>query len=1660
MAIATVISISGQAWARDADGNLRELRVGDTLHEGETLVTADNAIVQLDFGDGLGPTLIEGGQQVAMTPELDSSQSAEPSEFSALDEDLEALLAAIDEGEGDLLDALDATAAGAGPGGGADGGHSFVMLGRIAEDVNPLAFNFEGGQLAGIGFPEAEPELLAEEEVAEPEELAPGSIGVTLVDVNSLNEGAVPVAGTTTNVPVGSTVSIVVTDALGNSATATAVTGADGSYSTEIDLSGLQDGDLRVEAVVTDQTGSPVDAGYDAVKDTTAEAMITIDTITGDDVINSEEATQTITITGSVGGDAGEGDTVTLTVGGQEFTGLVGEDLTYAIDVPGSLLAENDSVTAEVTGADEAGNPFSADTERGYDVDATAPTVSVALEDASGDIYSAEEIEGGVNATVTLGSSTEVGDTLVVTDGKGNELFNGLVTQEMLDDGLMVTITDLDDTDTEISVTATVTDPAGNSATDSDNGVIDAVSPAVSVELEAATGDIYSAEEIEGGVNATVTLGSSTEVGDTLVVTDGKGNELFNGDVTQEMLDNGLTVTITDLDDTDTEISVTATVTDPAGNSATDSDNGVIDAVSPAVSVELEAATGDIYSAEEIEGGVNATVTLGSSTEVGDTLVVVDGKDNELFNGDVTQEMLDNGLTVTITDLDGTDTAVSVTATVTDPAGNSASATDDGVIDATAPTVSVALEDATGDIYSAEEIADGVNATVTLGGSTEIGDTLVVVDGKGNELFNGAVTQAMLDDGQTVTITDLDGTDTAVSVTATVTDPAGNSASATDDGVIDATAPTVSVTLGDEGAPLAEGEETSIRIDFSEEAYGVESGEPLTGEQVAELLELEGLTLNDAGLTQDPTDPTVWTGTVVAESGFNGDASATIPDQSYADAAGNLGSEGADRISLEPAPDPLPIPEATVDVDREIDFETVTVPGSFENLGSEQPVGGSGDNNIDSSNPGVDSGFATLDFGAAKAGQIVTISWTHQAFGGWEDGQTGRGGTEDKFEVFANGALLEKFNYYDPLNSDNTVFDPESPSFDVVLDENGQVILEFRVTSTHKGEIVNVSDISASLVAASFVYPVTLSGSIDEGSIEIFLVEVEGGTLVQNGNPLTPNADGFYELDGDNIAYLQVRPSDGAESITVNALAISDQGMQSAWTSGSVDVENLAASDNSSEASITLTEVEQEPVDATPDDAAFGISGSGFLLSGSSSDSVSIALQVAENGTGTLSFTAVTSISSGFLWGSSTAVLTWDLLDESGASVVGGPTTISGNSSEPVTIEDLPAGDYTLTVTADINWAGLGGSASASITDLELITTLPPELVPEAQSVTGNVINDLGVDGNPDVRPAGTMLLVDDGGTFVEVPLGEARTVQGQFGTLTLSGNGDYTYQPDANLDNIGQQDVFTYQLKTPDGASAEASLTISLLGDESLESMEASAFFATDDLSAFAALLEDPEEIETDNEAVSDESDESANSTEEDTDGESSKGSEEQEESGSDDKDDNILEDEAETASEDVVENDEGDAGSSEATGAEDTSSEDTSPEDTGLEDSGLEDTGLEDTGLVDTSSEDTGSEDTGSEETDLEDTSSEDNSYEEDEQVTEFTSDDKGDKDELVEEGEKEDVIKFEDVVSDDDELLKDDDSSMDKMPKSVNGGDDPSVGYSSGPDELDTTTNTTDQ
>ncbi|MGQ7247185.1 retention module-containing protein, partial [Halomonas sp. V046] len=143
MIVATVAAVSGKAWAKDADGNLRLLQEGDVLRDGETVVTADGARVSLVFDDGRPATELVDAMQVRMTAEIAQGDGGGDGAENIADPEVAALIAAIEAGEGDLLEALEAPAAGdAGGGAGAEGGSDFVRLLRIVEQVSPLSYEY------------------------------------------------------------------------------------------------------------------------------------------------------------------------------------------------------------------------------------------------------------------------------------------------------------------------------------------------------------------------------------------------------------------------------------------------------------------------------------------------------------------------------------------------------------------------------------------------------------------------------------------------------------------------------------------------------------------------------------------------------------------------------------------------------------------------------------------------------------------------------------------------------------------------------------------------------------------------------------------------------------------------------------------------------------------------------------------------------------------------------------------------------------------------------------------------------------------------------------------------------------------------------------------------------------------------------------------------------------------------------------------------------------------------------------------------------------------------------------------------------------------------------------------------------------------------------
>ncbi|HWK71653.1 MAG TPA: retention module-containing protein [Burkholderiaceae bacterium] len=495
---------------------------------------------------------------------------------------------------------------------------------------------------------------------------------------------------------------------------------------------------VGVTATVTDAAGNTAwdDAGMDVDNEGPAVSVQLQGDANDDGVYNVGEiaAGAPGTVTAKVTLETGTrvGDHLVITDG--DGTKLLDRPVTQddldegilvevAVDASGEKPVE---VTATVT--DPAGNVATDTVEK--NVDNSAPGISVELQgDANDDgIYNVDEIAAGaaetVTAKVTLEAGTKAGDTLVITDGNGTELLNRAITEEDLTEGVQLEVPVGADGATPVEVTATVSDAAGNEATDSDSKNVDNVAPAVSVELLGdANGDgTYNVDEIAandpGTVTAKVTLEAGTKVGDTLVITDGNGAELLNRTITEGDLTDGVQLEVPVGADGATPVEVTATVSDAAGNEATDSDSKNVDNVAPAVSVELLGdANGDgIYNVDEIAandpGTVTAKVTLEAGTKVGDTLVVTDGNGTELLNRTITEGDLTGGVQLEVpVGADGT-TPVEVTATVSDEAGNTAMDHDGKDVDASAPTVVV-------DIVS-DNLVDGATSQVTFTFSEEV----------------------------------------------------------------------------------------------------------------------------------------------------------------------------------------------------------------------------------------------------------------------------------------------------------------------------------------------------------------------------------------------------------------------------------------------------------------------------------------------------------------------------------------------------------------------------------------------------------------------------------------------------------------------------------------------------------------------------------------------------------------------------------------------------------------------------------------------------------------------------------------------------------------------------------------------------------------------------
>ncbi len=351
--------------------------------------------------------------------------------------------------------------------------------------------------------------------------------------------------------------------------------------------------------------------------------------------------------------------------------------------------------------------------------------------------------------------------TLVVTDANGNQQ---TLTATVQPDGSYSVDVTTPLAEGSYTVTATVTDPAGNTGTASDKGSVDVTAPVITVDAPDNTND--TTPTITGKTDAAE--GSTV----TIVVTDAKGDKQTLSATVQP--DGSYSVDVT-TPLAEGNYKVDASVTDTAGNNGTASDKGSVDVTAPTITVDAPDNTND--TTPTITGTTNAVP--GSTV----TLVVTDANGTQQTLTATVQP--DGGYSVDVT-TPLAEGSYQVTASVTDPASNTGTATDNGSVDVSAPTISVDAPDNTND------------TTPTITGKTDAAEgstvTIVVTDAKGDKQTLSATVDKDGNYSVDVTTPLAEGNYKA---DASVKDKAGNTGSATDNGSVDVSAPTISVDAPD-----------------------------------------------------------------------------------------------------------------------------------------------------------------------------------------------------------------------------------------------------------------------------------------------------------------------------------------------------------------------------------------------------------------------------------------------------------------------------------------------------------------------------------------------------------------------------------------------------------------------------------------------------------------------------------------------------------------------------------------------------------------------------------------------------------------------------------------------------------------------------------------------
>ena len=452
---------------------------------------------------------------------------------------------------------------------------------------------------------------------------------------------------------------------------------------------------------------------------------LVITSVAGDDVVNGAEAgAAEVPVSGKVSGEFNAGDVVTIVVNGTRYTTKVAADGNFTVQVKGSdLAADGDKVVdGSITTTDAAGNTGTITATRPYSVDTK---VAIDINHIAGENQGATDADGYavINAAdkangfkVSGSTDAENGQTVLikVLDG-GKEVASYSAT---VNNGAWSATVPANSgwiTDGKAySFSATVSDKAGNTATDVDiTKATDLTAPKITVDAPDNSNDntptiTGTTDAPAGSVVTIVVTDSGNKVQTFTAVVQAGGT--YRADVPAVLAEGNYVAK--------------ATVKDPAGNEATATDPGSIDTTNPTVIID----DGNLSVQEATGASVSGIIKVSDNNSVAS--ITVAGKDvTAATSANPVLIATDKG-TLKITGYNAATGVVSYTYTEADKAQNH-SAGDNSVRD----SFVVVVRDKAGNTAM-----DSLDVTITDTAPVAVNDTQSITEGEalvsGNLLAN------------------------------------------------------------------------------------------------------------------------------------------------------------------------------------------------------------------------------------------------------------------------------------------------------------------------------------------------------------------------------------------------------------------------------------------------------------------------------------------------------------------------------------------------------------------------------------------------------------------------------------------------------------------------------------------------------------------------------------------------------------------------------------------------------------------------------------------------------------------------------------------------------------------------------------------------------------